>query len=425
MGRELTSRHSHLFDNRVSNLFRFASDIHAYGKFSELVSFMVWEVLHKLRLFPKGRYLKFSDHEPLSLEGERLGDLQFSEKATRFFASKGLRATRSDHNWQLLFIQKNREILGCLNSQDRDLYKSSDQGKTITLVKRFPATIKSIFVSSKDRIFVCVKGAVYSSSDHGLSFRKAFDMGSTESFFRHNNAITETPDGTLVVGEYGNVWEKTRWKVLAYLYFSFDNGETWQTSDFLIKQGINKHVHLVKYSKSLDRLFVADGDNKKKLWLTDSSVPFDLVNASTWKPVNKFHIQMGGYTSVVESGRTMLFGTDYQGGTNFLVSTKDGKHYDKRIVPDPYRRSPIDNMVQRRSKRGSEIWANLPYSTTHTKCLLMYTTDGGETWHKVIEYDRATHKVWIISSSNEVTDELYLSIENLKNADRVVYKIAD
>jgi photosystem II stability/assembly factor-like uncharacterized protein len=386
---------------------------------------MVWEVLHRLRLFPKGKYLKFSNHEALTLQGESLGSLKFDEKIAHFFASKGLRTSSSAHNWKLLFIKSNREILGCLYSQDRELYRSSDDGKSITLVKSFPAPIKSIFVSSQNRILVCVKGAVYISSDDGMSFRKSFDMGSTESFFRHNNAVTETPDGTLVVGEYGNVWEKTRWKVLAYLYFSFDNGETWQTSDFLIKQGINKHVHLVKYSKSQNRLFVADGDNKKKLWLTDSSNPSDLMNPSAWKPVNKFHIQMGGYTSVVESGETMLFGTDYQGGTNFLVSTKDGKHYDKKVVPDPYRRSPIDNMVQRQSKTGHEIWANLPYSTTHTKCLLMYTTDGGRIWHKVIEYDRATHKVWIISSSSDVTDELYLSIENLRNADRVVYKIAD
>jgi hypothetical protein len=54
----------------------------------------------------------------------------------------------------------------------------------------------------------------------------------------------------------------------------------------------------------------------------------------------------------------------------------------------------------------------------------MYTVDGGKNWHKMIEYNGATHKVWIISSSSEVTDELYLSIDDLRNADRVVYKIA-
>jgi photosystem II stability/assembly factor-like uncharacterized protein len=425
MRRELTRRHSQLFENRRSNPFRFAYDVYAYDKLSEFISFVVWELFHKLRLFPKEKYLKFSNHEAITLADESLNSVQFDERIAHFFASKGLRVTNSAHNWKLLFIKNNEEIFGCLHSQDRELYKSSDHGNSISRVASFPEPIKSIFVSSQNTLFVCVKGAVYTSWDDGLSFQKSLQLGSSESFFRHNNAMTETPDGTLIIGEYGNVWDKSRWRILAYLYFSDDNGKTWERSDFLIKQGINKHVHLVKYSKALDRLFVADGDNQKKLWRTTSANRADFSKPSTWKPVNRFHIQMGGYTSVVENDGMMLFGTDYQGGTNFLVSTRDGETYDKRVVPDPYRRSPIDNMVLRKSKTGTEIWANLPYSTTRTKCLLMYSADGGKNWHKVLEYNRATHKVWLLNASNEVTNELYLSIDDLRNSARVVYKLAD
>jgi hypothetical protein len=132
---------------------------------------------------------------------------------------------------------------------------------------------------------------------------------------------------------------------------------------------------------------------------------------------------MGGYTSIVETEEKILFGTDYQGGTNFVVETRDCQKYDKKIVPDPYRRSPIMNMVQRRSKNGNEIWAYLPYSTSKTKSLLMVTTNGGESWNKVIEYNSSTHKVWLVSASSEPADELYFSLEDLKNGDRVVYKI--
>jgi Tol biopolymer transport system component len=210
---------------------------------------------------------------------------------------------------------------------------------------------------------------------------------------------------------------------LAYLYYSRDNGETWETSDFLIEQGTNKHVHLVKYSKTLNRLFVADGDNYKRLWVSD---PLNgSARNANWHSVTKIHTQMGGYTSVVEDGETILFGTDYQGGTNFLVMTGDGKKYVKKVVPDPYRRSPIDNMVVRRSKTGTEIWANLPYSTANTKCLLMYSADGGANWTRVVEYNKATHKAWLLSTSAEIVDELYLSIESTKTPDRVVYKITD
>ena len=175
----------------------------------------------------------------------------------------------------------------------------------------------------------------------------------------------------------------------------------------------------------MNRVFVADGDNKKKIWISEPLNSSDSGNSFGWKAINKFHIQMGGYTSVVESGNKILFGTDYQGGTNFVVTTVDGVNFDKMVVPDPYRRSPIDNMVLRKSKRGDEIWANLPYSAANTKCLLMYTVDGGNSWEKVIEYNRSDHKVWLINSSTEPSDFLYLLIEDSKNNDRVVYKVAD
>src|SRR4030067_848186 len=241
MGRELTKRHSFLFEKKVRNPFLFAQDIYKYGKSRELASFIVWELFHKLRLFPKQKYLNFSNSEALTLDNESLTGSGFSEKIVHFFRSRGLSIIRSDHNWKLLFINNSEEIFGCLHPDDRDLYKSIDDGTSVVFVKRFPEAMKSIFISSQNTIFVCVKGAVYRSSDGGDSFEKSFDLGSSESFFRHNNAMTETPDGTLIIGEYGNVWDKNRWRKLAYLYFSSDNGGTWDRSDFLIKKGNKKH----------------------------------------------------------------------------------------------------------------------------------------------------------------------------------------
>jgi hypothetical protein len=425
MGHELTKRHSILFEKKIQNPFAFARDVYQSGKVREFASFIVWELCHHLRLFPQEEYLKFNPGEALTLDNENVTSAEFSQKTAQFFSSRGLHLVNSAHSWKVLFISPDQEIFGCLHTDDRELYKSIDQGKSITLVKRFPERIKSIFISSQNAIFVCVKGAVYKSSDHGNSFKKTLDMGSSESFFRHNNAITETPSKALIIGEYGNIWENNRWRQLAYLYFSADNGETWVSSDFLIKKGINKHVHLVKYSRLFNKIFMADGDNYKKLWISEALTSSGLQYAVKWKPITKYHIQMGGYTSVIENDEKIIFGTDYQGGTNFFVESTDGQKFTKRIVPDPYRRSPIDNMVQRKSKHGSEIWANLPYSTANSKCLLMYSADGGESWNKVFEYRRATHKVWLVSSSSEAANELYFSIEDLKNNKRVVYKIVD
>jgi len=425
MGHDLTKQYSLLFQKKgIKKVFSLAQDIYKFGKFREMVSFAVWEIYHKLGLFPKNDYLVFKNREAIKLENERLAGFEFNEKVTQFFASRGLDAVQCEHNWKLLYANNKGEIFGSLYPDDCDLYKSIDGGKTIVFIKRFQEDIKSIFISGQNTIFVCVKGSVYKSSDGGVSFKKTLDLGSPISFFRFNNAMTETPNKTLAIAEYGNIYDKNGWKKLAYLYYSSDDGETWKKSDFLIQKGTNKHVHIVKYSPLLNKLMMADGDNYKKLWLSDSLDVSDPANPD-WKPVNRFHIQMGGYTSVVESDGRIFFGTDYQGGTNFIVESTDGKKFTKKIVPDPYRRSPIDNMVMRKSKSGNEIWANLPFSTPNSRCLLMYTADNGKSWNKVFEYNRSTHTFWLVSSSNEIADTLYFSIADSKNNIRVVYKLVD
>lgn len=425
MGHDLTKQYSVFFAKKgVKKIFSLAQDIYKFGKFRELVSFAVWEVYHKLGLFPKNDYLSFSNTQAIVLESEKVASPELDEKVSQLFRSNGLSAIRCDHNWKQVYINSNGEIFGSIYPNDFDLYKSTDGGKSVVLVHKFPESIKSLFISSQNTIFVCVQGSMYRSSDHGASFRKVLDLGSPISFFRSNNAMTETPNRQLWAGEYGNILEKNGWRKLAYLYHSADDGETWKVSDFLIQKGINKHVHIVKYSKVLNRLMVADGDNYKKLWISGPLDNFDFENP-VWIPITKYHIQMGGYTAVVENDEKIFFGTDYQGGTNFIVETTDAKKFTKKIVPDPYRRSPIDNMILRKSKKGHEIWANLPFSAPGTKCLLMYSDDGGASWNKVFEYSRSTHSVWLISSSKETTDTIYVSVQNQKTNARVVYQLVD
>ena len=429
MGRDLTTdltkQYSALFEKKgIGRLFSFVQDVYKSGKLREIVSFAVWEAFHLLKLFPKTDYLVFNNREAITLVKEELAGPEFSAKVTQFFEGHRMSAVRCDHNWKLLYIDNNGVMFGSLYQDDGDLYKSLDGGKSVFFVSKFSASIKSIFISRQNTIFVCVKGALHRSSDKGISFEKVLDLGSPISFLRFNNAMTETPDNTLWSGEYGNIWDKNGWRKLAFLYFSTDDGRTWEKSDFLIQQGANKHVHIVMYSKLLNKLMVADGDNHKRLWLSDPLNESD-PNHLDWHAVNRFHIQMGGYTSVVENEGKVLFGTDYQGGTNFLVETADGRKFSKKVIPDPYRRSPIDNMILRKSGRGNEIWANLPFSTPNTKCLLMYSADNGKSWTKVFEYNRSTHTVWLINASKDTADELYISVESSLNKERVVYRIAD
>jgi hypothetical protein len=201
MGRELTRRHALLFEKKgVKHLVSLFDDLSKYQKWSELVSFMVWEVKHQLRLFPRSQYLGFEPGGAVALDKQSMNG-EFSARVEQFFASQRLVAQPSPLNWKLMFITEAGEIYGLQFPDDHVLVRSTDGGETSSFVYRFPERIKSIFVTSQNDLFVCVKGAVYKSADQGDSFAKKLDLGSSESYWRHNNAFTEMPDHTLWIAE--------------------------------------------------------------------------------------------------------------------------------------------------------------------------------------------------------------------------------
>ena len=55
----------------------------------------------------------------------------------------------------------------------------------------------------------------------------------------------------------------------------------------------------------------------------------------------------------------------------------------------------------------------------------MYSADQGTSWNKVFEYSRAAHTVWLISTSNEISRDLYVMVADTKNNNRAVYRIYD
>ncbi|GAB3926363.1 hypothetical protein GCM10028804_29870 [Larkinella terrae] len=229
--------------------------------------------------------------------------------------------------------------------------------------------------------------------------------------------MTELPDGSLMIGEYGSIWQGSNWQNLAFLYSSTDGGATWESSDFLIRQGVNKHIHLVKYSAQLNAVLLTDGDNKKQLWVNS---PFADIKASSdqktnWRLLTKYHHQTGGYTSMAETNRGVLFGSDYLGGTNFIVKTADAKQFQKLVIPDPYRRSPVMNMVTRQSFSGTEIWA-ASYSclSENARSLIMCTKDNEKTWTRVLDFDGTKNEVRLVNLSQNQSDALFISVTEFR-----------
>lgn len=137
----------------------------------------------------------------------------------------------------------------------------------------------------------------------------------------------------------------------------------------------------------------------------------DFKAKTGWRLLTRFHHQTGGYLSMAETRQKVLFGSDYLGGTNFIVNTTDGRRLQKQVLPDPYRRSPVMNMVCRQSASGTEIWA-ASYSclSDNAKSLIMCTQDAGKTWNRVLDFDGTKNEVRLVNSSHYPSEELLISI---------------
>lgn len=399
----------------------------------EAISFVLWEVMYQLRFYQiNRRYVKFTETvgSLVATETDLLGGLMPIQLGLN---NQKIDCQLVGVDWKYCFWGTDSVLWGCRFSSLTILYRSDDHSQSASAVYDFQQPIKSIYINRCNVLFVCTNGTLYKSHDQGFSFVQVLQLSTSISYFLFNNGMSELPDQTLVIGEYGSLWRDKTWKNLAFLYISTDGGDTWKTSDFLIQQGVNKHIHLLKYSRLLKALLLTDGDNKKQLWLNKSLIRLDRKSSRItdgWCLINKYHHQMGGYTSMAETEKEVLLGSDYLAGTNFIVSTTDGKLYDKRVLPDPYRRSPVMNMVTRKSSSGNEVWA-CSYSclSAEARSLLMYSKDGGNSWTRVIEFDGTRNKVRLISTSHEPTADLYISVTEFGNREEQhrhqIYRISE
>lgn len=397
------------FWRSLTRFRQFCIDLYRTDKWRGLLSHLRWEVNHRIGAFSQSQYLQFTDHQPVLLTDSSPIPVMFS-------VGPSARAHRSALPWRMLLNRTGRAQWGCLFTDEPGLYVSRDSGQSATCCYVFAHPIQSLFLSAAGHLYVCSRGTLFRSDDGGNSFQDVLKMSSPDSYFLFNNGMTELPDGRLLVGEYGVVEQPNRrFQNLACVYYSTDRGENWQRTDFLIRDGVNKHVHLVKYSLHLNAIALTDGDTKKQVWLNRALTNIDRVaeqRGAGWQRLNQLHYHTGGYLSMVSINGTVLFGSDYPGGTNFLLSTTDGLRFERKIVPDPYRRSPVVNMVTRRTRSGTaEVWAVLHNSIASTKrCLLMHSADAGTNWTRVLEYDGTRHEIKLVSSAHGCVERLYVAI---------------
>ncbi len=409
---------SKIFKGNITakRIFKFIADLYRYDKIRELLSFIVWEFQY-IFLYRKHQLLPFIDTTPLSVLSQI--DKQAKIKSDSFEISQSI------VNWSLVFIDSSQNYWGTKYDDESTLYRCTAEGETIASFK-FKGTVLGVYISKTDSIFCCANGILYKSSEDKKSFKEVLKFSTSDSYFLID-AFTESPTGELFVAEYANIFENKKWKFVGYIYYSLNNGDSWKKTDFLKKAGINKHVHLLKWSNIINGLILTDGDNQKNIWMNLSKTQFEkpaLSPKSGWKKLNRYHIQKGGYTGFAELDDKIIFGSDYNGGTNFLISTKDMIKFEEKVIPNPYRRAIFKRIAIRINEKNEyEIWAVIQFKHSRKiKSLIMLSMDSGKTWKRIIEYDGTRFRVLMISNSRQIAKELYLLIiEKNKNIATTMY----
>ncbi|MDC6355730.1 MULTISPECIES: hypothetical protein [Robiginitalea] len=387
----------------------FVVGLYYSGKIIELTSFIIWELKYSLKLYSKNQILEFSDNHPSYILED---DFLPSE-----IQAKNFNLSRNEINWSLVFIDGLNNYWGVKYEEQSTLFYYTAENKLISSF-RFNGQILGIYVSKANNVFCCANGVLYKLCEIKNRFIPVQEFSTPHSYFRID-AFTESPSGELFIGEYANVYKKNKWKFVGHIYHSRDNGNSWKTIDFLKNVGVNKHVHIIKWSNILKGLILTDGDNQKNTWINISEYQFDKPSSYAylgWKKLNKYHIQKGGHTGIAELHDQIFFGSDYMGGTNFFIKTNDMKRFTPTVIPNPYRRSIFNRIAIRKSQHQKyEIWSGLKFEHSgNLRSLIMVSTDLGETWERIIEYDGTQFDVLIISNSVEIASELHLVIKDKK-----------
>jgi len=422
----LTKDFNHVFNQKGAKGFLykiikfplFLYHVNKSGKTVELISFILWELFVRMKIILKP--IQFKKSNFFTLNDENLDDIQIQDQLSELLNRHGFKVDKAPI-FKKIFLENDNEGWGCLNNEQSVLvYLNVKNNKYIVSNKhRFSHDISSIYVNSKKHIFVCVNGKILKSVDNGESFVNVIRLSHSTCTFRFHCGVTELPNGGLILGEYGNLWNSLGWKFCANLYYSFDGGDKWQKSDFLIKQGVNKHIHIVKYFRNIDRLVMTDGDNKKQIWVHDLKSDFLKKKQGGWKLLTKFHLDMGGYTSATEFENEAILGTDYFGGTNFIVNTSDFVHFDRRFIPNPYRRGMVTSL----QKAGFLLWAHIaPPDFGSSKGLLMMKNKS-RLWCRIIEYDKKKYNVELISNSVRNNNNIFISIRKVNSKQPYVFNL--
>jgi hypothetical protein len=202
----------------------------------------------------------------------------------------------------------------------------------------------SNFVALAGRVYFVAGGTLYSVTALSEVRNENLQFSTKESTVL-DQGIARDNDGNLVVAEY----KLDTSGVSGALLYLLRAGDThWTTIDTLARQ-VDKHCHIVFFDPSSQFFYVTCGDNRKILATLDLK-----GQEPTIRIVSDSAGRTGGYLSAVPWEGGFLCGTDYTGGTNFLVFIRGDRIVRKEVLHKPFRRSVVSSMA---AARGGLLFA--------------------------------------------------------------------
>jgi hypothetical protein len=379
------------------------------GKLREMLYFAVLEMYYWWsQVFRvSSRLIEFKDIPFLRYRPEDCLDFAVLAATLRFH---NLFAVETPTKWSIITEARDGTIFGNTLDRPHVLQRSENLFSTPVEMFVFSSPILAIFISDSGHLFVATKGRLYLSEDGGKHFDVTLQLSHDDAYVWHNHGIDETPEG-LVVGEYGSIVERSRtpffWKSVAYLYLTQDHGKSWRRIDYLARNGASKHVHLVKYSRRFARLLVTEGDRlKQSYWISSFK---KLEDGSFNEGRFGFFSWGGGHTAFAETHNATFLGTDHHGGTNSIICLRSCGEGRARMLPSPYRRSPVMNMHCIKCGARSIVFAFLQ---SGWKSALVYSDDDGSSWHRLMEFNSRYGHFAISNGQQRLRSSLVVSFDN-------------
>jgi|GEM_PF-6915666 hypothetical protein len=199
--------------------------------------------------------------------------------------------------------------------------------------------LRSVEGGGRIRNFVCIGVCVYFIVDGRLRSVTVDGDVQDEGLVLSSPAsrvldqgIAAAPDGTLVVAEYKH---DACGVSGAYAYVRRPYSDRWEAVTALAKR-VDKHCHIVVFDPYTARFYITCGDNRKMLACLDVGpvrTDVHIISTGTWRA--------GGFMCAAVSDASIICGTDYTGGTNYLVEVSGGRIRNKSVLRMPFRRSIV------------------------------------------------------------------------------------